>query len=383
MKPLQKIVLAVAVVCLMMPFALHAKEQPAKLEMSDEKLLEMVDITLQSLPQKAEKIDPRIRRIAFYTLRVDRSSVSLPLLKQIYGKIEASFLQIKRPMIIYSPEVKPFKIVSNENAISFTSGFQSTQEIKDISQKLKLDGFLEGELYVTNKTIFLNLRIFESEDMSVVWSEELTSILPPEPPAPLIQRTSGIDYGLGLSGIPVSAGKNVDPSLQIPSYAQFYNFDVRLAQRSLANDRLMFTIAGGLLGLYEGVTSDTLTLDPTMVSTTGSGVGVKFFGRVGFRVSLFQMSKKEATPKGSEVKEAPAVRDLLAAELTYGRLFGVGSSGISTFGIAFETDITKIFSMRAGINFTPVTDLTVATDNEIKAGGLSYEISLLRFNYKP
>jgi hypothetical protein len=332
--------------------------------MSDDQLIEMLDTSLKSLPDKVSKLDPKIRRIAFYSLKVDRANISLPLFRQIYGKIEASFLKVPRPILVYAPEIKPMKVVSNESSIQFVSGFQSTDEIKTLADKLKLDGYLEGELYITDRTLYLNLRIFESETMAVSWSEELTSITPPPLPVP---KLTGIDYGVGLVGIPLTA-TNLSGNLNIPTYAQYYSVDVKISQKTLTGDKVRFTLDGGLLARYDGLTDSGV--DDTIVS--GSGYGIYFFTKVGIRISLIPA-------EGVEPK-----RDWLSTNLTVGRLFGLGTSGVTTFGVAFESDLTKNISMGAGVNYVPLTDVSVNSAGQtVKAGGLAYEIQLLRLNYKP
>ena len=111
--------------------------------------------------------------------------------------------------------------------------------------------------------------------------------------------------------------------------------------------------------------------DSTLVSKTGS-IAVKFFTRVGIRLSLIPVPKKTHRR-----------RDLLATEFTYGRLFGISSSGINTFGVGVESDLTKNISVRFAINYIPVTEVSVTSTNAVKVGGLAYEASFLRLNYKP
>jgi hypothetical protein len=361
---MKKYLVLLIVFTLTAPVNLFAKD--TKKYMSDDQLIEMLDISLKSLQDKISKVDPKIRRVAFYSLKVDRSNITLPLFRQIFGKIEAALLKVQNPKMIYAPELKPLKVVSNENTISFVSGFQSTGEIRDVAQKLKVDGFLEGELYISDRTLYLNLRIFESDNMTIAWSEEFTSITP-SPSAP--PKMTGVDWGFGLAGIPVSA-TNLSTGLTIPSYAQYYNLDLRIAQKTISGDRARFTLAGGLYLRYDGVTDPTL--DSTIVSAkTAGALGTYFFARVGVRLSLIPA-------QGIEPR-----RDWLATDITFGRLFGLGASGVSTLGIKLETDLTKNISMGAGISYIPLTDVEVSSTKTVKAGGLSYEISLLRLNFKP
>ena len=56
---------------------------------------------------------------------------------------------------------------------------------------------------------------------------------------------------------------------------------------------------------------------------------------------------------------------------------------INTFGLAAESDITKNISVRLGIEYIPITEVSVTSANTVKVGGLAYDASILRINYKP
>jgi hypothetical protein len=360
MKKLLILVLAVNLLLPTVPSYVFAEKGGS----TDDKLIEMLDSCLKTLPDKIAELDPKVRRISFFSLKVDRSNITLPLFRQIYGKIESSLLKVQKPILVYAPEIKPIKIISNEDSITLVSGFQNTEEIKDIATKLRLDGYLEGELYVTKQMLYLNLRIFETDNMSIVWSQELTSesqqTTPPE------KKQTGIDYGIGMAGIPV-AETPTSTNMTIPSYANYYTFDMRISQKTISGDSVRFTLTGGLLYLYDGVTGTNL--DPTIV--TKGGIDAKFFTRIGARISLIPVPKLE--PR----------RDWLAMEISYGRLFGMGAAGVSMIGLKLESDITKNITLGAGVNYIPITETAVLPNKIVKVGGLAYEISLLRFNYKP
>ncbi|MCB4792684.1 MAG: hypothetical protein LHV68_12475 [Elusimicrobia bacterium] len=361
MNKFRSIFALIFVVNLLIPNFIFAAEKKSVRDISDDKLIEMLDSCLKSLPDKIAQLDPKVRRIVFFSLKVDRSNIPLPLFRQMYGNIEAALLKVQRPILVYAPEIKPIKVVSSEDSITLVSGFQSTEEIKDIASKLRLDGYLEGELYVTHKTLYLNLRIFETDNMAIVWSQELTSVTQT---VSLEKKLTGVDYGIGTAGIPVGQTSS-SSNLTVPSYANYYTVDLRISQKTITGDSVRYTLAGGALYLYDGISGNDL--DPTIV-TNGS---IAFFTRIGARISIIPVKSVQG-------------RDYIAAEINYGRLFGMGASGVNTFGIKIESDITKNITVGAGINYIPITDVTVNKTNSIvKVGGLSYEISLLRFNYKP
>ncbi len=328
--------------------------------LDDDEVIRLLDASLKTLPDRVAKINPKLRRISFYSLRVDRTNISQPLFRQISGKIESAFVQLERPVLVYTPEIKPLRVVSKEDTISFTSGFQSSAEIKKLSNELKLDGLLVGDLYITAKNVlYLNLRIFDTENLAVAWSEEFTS--KGEEPAIM----TGGDIGLGGSAIQMIGTKTAAD--EVPSFANYYSADLRIWQRLLANSNVKFTVSAGLMYLYSGLKSTSAV--STMVSYKTLGT-FSFLGKIGLRVPIIS----------AKVKKNEQLRDWLATEFSYGRILGLGTAGLSTFGLRVESDITKDVTIALGFSYLPITDIEYAPGAMVQVGGLAYEISLLRFN---
>ncbi|MDW8055154.1 MAG: hypothetical protein RMJ13_00390 [Elusimicrobiota bacterium] len=335
-------------------------------KLTDEKMLSMLDTALRNLPEKIKLIPTNIRRVAFYSLRADRTQVSQVLLRQIQGKIESSFTSASEHVsLVYSPEVKPIKIVAKDDTLTFTSGFQSTEEIKSLAQKLRLDGLLEGEIYYTPQTVYLNLRIFDTETMSIVWSCELNNIVP-TPPPPAKPKLFWYDLGFGFSSIPVEL---LSPA-EATKVASYYNADLRILMKTLFEEKIKFSLSAGTLFLYEGVYSSTKTI----VSSSRRGTGPNsFFVRGGIKLSLIQ---RESIIPGIGKK------DLLSVEFSFGNIFAAGKEmvNIPCYSVKFESDITKEITVSAGVNYLPPTKLP---EVNFRAGGIGYEISVIRFILNP
>lgn len=341
-------------------------------QLTDDKMLSMLDVALKNLPEKVKSLPNNIRRVSFYSLKADRTQVSQPLLKQIQGKIEAAFTSLSVPItLVYSPEIKPVKIVAKDDTITFSSGFQSTEEIKNIAQKLRLDGLLEGEIYYTPKNVYLNLRIFDTETMAIVWSCELTNIAPPPPP-PAKQKLIWYDIGFGCTWLPV---ENVTVSedggvRSVTKTAYYYNADLRLLTKMLFEERLKFAMSVGSLYLYEGINIST----KTVVSSSKRGSGPNnLFVRIGFKFSLLQ---KEAVIPGV------GKRDLLSTEIAFGNIFASANEtlNIPFYSLRFESDITKEISVTLGLSYVP---LTAIPNTGLRTGGFMYEVSIIRFILNP
>jgi len=339
-------------------------------KLTEDKMLQMLDVALKNLPEKVKTLPNNIRRVSFYSLKADRSQVSQPLLKQIQGKIEAALSSLSKESginfnLVYSPEIKPVKITAKDDTVTFTSGFQSTEEIKNIAQKLRLDGLMEGEIFYTPKNVYLNLRIFDTDTMNIVWSCELTNIPPPAPPPPPKQKLFWFDLGIG--GASLSVNNETD---NVSKTATYYDIDLRILTKMLFEEKLKFSVSVGSLFLYEGINVSTKTFVSS--PTRGSGPN-NIFASVGVKISLIQ--KESVIPEVGK-------RDLLSMSISFGNIFASSKETINIpfYSIKFETDLTKEISFSAGISYvTPTTIPEVG----VKAGGVMYEKSVIRFVLNP
>lgn len=351
-------------------------------EFSEDEILSLVDVALKDVPQRITKIKPEIHRIAFYSLKLDMANFSPALARQIQGKIEAKIFSGSHPILVYAPEIKPIKITAKEDSFTLSSGFQSSQEIKDIADKLRIDGFMEGELLLTQSTLYLNLRILDSNTLSVVWNEEFTTKLPPPPPPPppLPEiKYTGVDFGFGSGGLQLTETLT-SAGVEIPKFAEFYCMDFRISEKTIINERIRFALTGGLFYLSKGIKS---TKDVSVLATTVSGEGtMSFYGRIGIRFSLIP-SKYELLVSTSVKNPFKKQRDVLATEISLGKFFATATQGIDMAGIRFEFDITRVLSMSFGGGYISQEDIEFATNKKVKIGGVYYEIYLLRFNFMP
>lgn len=365
-------------------------------QLTDNEILSLVDVTIKPMQERLASVPPDVKRVAFSSLKVDRNNVSMALAKQIQGKIEAKVAPIGKIILVYSPEIKPIKVSASEGSITLSSGFQTTDEIRQIAEKLRLDGLMEGEFYITQDTLYLNLRVIDARSMAIVWSQEFSSLIPtpppppPAPPAPPplpVKKYTGIDYGFGVFALQMTpvlaAGTPAPPpatGVGVPSYAKYYSLDARLSEKTIFSDKVRFTMTAGILSLMNGLSSnDTLAI--TVFNTSVSGrILATIFGRVGMRISIVPRKAEEENVANPFTQP----RDLLATELNVGKIWLQGTNGITTAGIRFESDITRVLSIGFGFSYAGKKDIVIAkNDRKVTVGGTYYEVSLLRFNFMP
>ncbi|HCJ66681.1 MAG TPA: hypothetical protein DHV62_04970 [Elusimicrobia bacterium] len=327
--------------------------------LAEQEVIDLLDISLRNLTQELKTLNPEIRKVLFYSLKGDRRNISQPLLRQLQGKIESTFVTAGLKLV-YAPGFKPIQIGVSEERVSLVSGFKDIDEMRETAAKLKLDGFMEGELFLAERRLHLNIRIFDAETMAIVWSKDFSNILPTPPPKP---RTTGIDIGFGGAGLSLS--RTVDSQdLSVPSFVYYYTADLRITQTSelIKNSRYIF--GGQIFYLSEGVESKKISL------VSGKLVGGGFALRGGIYLSLIKAPTKSKN------------RSWLATELSLGKIFSPGVSQTAFF-LGVECDITEDMSSAFRVAYVIPKEITVETSKKVSAGGIYYEISLLRFNFNP
>lgn len=339
---------------------LFAKQNLQAKEFTDEEIIDLLEVALRKIPEEIKTLNPEIKKVFFYSLRGDRVNISQPLLRQLQGKIE-SILVSAGLKLVYAPGFKPLQIGVAEEKVTLVSGFKDVEEMKDTAQKLRLDGFMEGEIFLAQRAFHLNLRIFDAETFTIVWSKEFTNTLPPRPPK---VRTTGIDIGIGQVGLGLDRTAS-SQDLAVPTFAYYYSADLRITQISQLIKNSRYIVGAHIFYLSEGVDTKKATL------VSGSLVGGGFATRAGLSVSLLKSPNKNKN------------RSWLALEMSAGRIFGLGTPGHTAFFLGVECDITEDISSVFRIAYVIPKEITVKTNKKVSVGGIYYEVSLLRFNFNP
>ncbi|MFC1546802.1 FlgO family outer membrane protein [bacterium] len=324
--------------------------------MAPEKIMQKLDDSLDIFPGKIAALPPEFKRINFYSLYIDKE-IPKSLTRQIYGKLESIIIKEKGDILVYAPEIRPVKITYKKNMLKITSKFNTTKEIKDISERLKLDGILLGELYIAKNSLYLNLRIIDSSNMEIVWSEEFTS----EKKSLKTRKTAIFDIGAGVNKMQIDSDVAAYPDI-----VEYLALEARLLQRIYNQDDYKLTFTFGLTPLYKGIEASQKTIisDQNLLN---------IYGKIGLRASLIPSEDKGET---NEV----ILRDWLAVELSLGKMLGKGINNANLFTLKVESDFTKNISSAIGFTFVSKEELII-DNNKVKIGGLMYEISLIRVSF--
>lgn len=332
-------------------------------ETEDDRLIRLISTLLEKeIPDKLESLKPEYKRIAFYTLTVDRTKVNPMLLHVIRGIIEAQFAKVRRVTLVEIPNLKPIKLITKDNSLVFTTGINSLEEMKKIGEEQKLDGFLEGVINITEKHIYLSFRIVDASNGGIVWSEYLstTSIITQAPAPVKSVFKSEIDFGMGWLQVS-EVSKGATP-VSVPYYASYYMPEFRVYEKGWIGHSLSFGIGIGSLINVSGVdVSESSLVSPNAVGF--GGLYVRGYLKVSF------------IPK-----DDPEMGDWFAGEFSGGTVLLSKPTGLSFFGVDFVSDISKHFSVSAGASYaTPVEQLLSTT--KVKIGGVMFNVFLLRYYF--
>src|SRR3989338_8181072 len=96
------------IIMILFPILVFSQTQDkTKTETPEERIIRLLSGVLQELPEKISGLKPEMRRIAFYSFRVDRNVVPQELMKSLQGTIETSFTKLPNIKLVNIPELKP------------------------------------------------------------------------------------------------------------------------------------------------------------------------------------------------------------------------------------------------------------------------------------
>lgn len=326
--------------------------------LSDSDILAGVDMALRILPDRIVTLPADVKRLGFYALNADRRTIPRVLHRQIRSRIEGAFAALESPALIFTPELRPLYLVADSTGIRFHSGFRTAHEARDLAARYQLDGFLEATVAAGEDAVFIELRVIDPNTLTALWQESFES------PIGRLSR-SGISFG--LKGIGLSPKVMNDPD--VPAFAQYSVGEYRFMQKSHRDEHFKAFIAGGLLIAHGYIPSRTRTL------VSGAST-VNFFGRVGIRLSLIPV----IYDGGPDYWHTWA-----SLEVSATRIFGEGNIPLGEFGVRIESDITPSITVGAGLSYVPPVPVSYQRTApgtpvaEVIVGGLSYELTLVRF----
>jgi hypothetical protein len=331
-------------------------------ETEDDRLIRLVSSLIEKeVPDKLESLKPECRRIAFYTLTVDKGKVNPMLLHIVRGIIESQFTKFRRATLVEIPNLKPIKLITKDNNLVFTSGISSLEEMKKIAEDNKLDGFLEGVINITEQQIYISMRIV-ANDGGIIWSEYMTTtgLKPPEPPAKPSVFKSEIDLGLSWLKLEKGSEGATTDVKSVPSHATYYMPELRIYEKGWIGGGLSFGLGIGCMVNGTGVDVG----ESSLVSPNGFG-----FGGVYLRGYL----RTSFIPKAD-----PDMGDWFAAEFNGASVFASKPTGLNFFGVSLISDISSHFSISAGAYYaTPIEQLL--SNTTVKIGGVFFDVFVIRY----
>ena len=328
----------------------------------DDRLIRLMASITREIPDKLETLKPEYRRVAFYTLTVDRTKVNPMLLHVIRGIIESQFAKTGRVVLVEIPNLKPIKLITKDNSLIFATGLSSLEEMKKLGEEHRLDGFLEGVIDITEQNVYLSLRIVDASNGGIIWSEYMSTASQTLPPPPKASFKWEFDLGFSwLQVTEVSHGATTDVK-SVPAYVTYYMPELRLYESSWIGQGLGFGIGLGLLVSASGVDVG----ESSLVSPDGIGFG-------GLYIRGYLRNRVIA-------KADPDMGDWLAVEFNGGRAFASKPTGFSFIGVDLVSDLSRHFSVSTGLSYATPAELNLS-NTRVRIGGVLFDIFILRYYF--
>ncbi|MGL1904046.1 MAG: hypothetical protein OCC49_18065 [Fibrobacterales bacterium] len=152
------------------------KEIDAEYESESNTGMSQIYHIIDQLKTSVGDIPPYIERIAIYQLKVKRDEFNSGMARFIRGHIEEVFMRSARKKMVTAPELSRVRILSTDSSFNMSSSLPTTDELWDLGEKLRIDGFLEGSITRTEEgDVMLSLKIFKHKTNEQVWSVNLVA----------------------------------------------------------------------------------------------------------------------------------------------------------------------------------------------------------------
>lgn len=334
----------------------QAAVQPAPAnETQEERVIRLLGGVLQDLPVKLKTLKPEIRRLVFYEFRVDKNTIKPELKRVLQSMIETEITKLPQFQLATVPEMKPVKVIVTEDNFRLTRGMASIEEMRRLGEKHRVDAYVEADLFMSDKNLYVTITVVELLTGSQIWKEEFFT----KDSEPIIKGYSAhTDLSVGLMFVPTTETKkstNANPP-NVTASATYYLVELRLTEPAFPSKSLEFVLKGGALILGTGV------------SFAGGG-----YAATGLRTGLI---KKNLTEAESLSERA----NWLSAEANFGVIFPTGEASAVTLAGSLEVDLTRRFSLGGGITyFSPIT--IVSNGSTISVGGTVFQILGLKYYF--
>ena len=350
---------------LLMGFAsvMAAKNQEAQYdamyEDTDQSGIKQIYEIVRQLRDAMGDVPPQMERLAVLKIRIDRREFTPGIARFFRGKIEETIMKVGRKRVVSSPELKTLRIFSTDTSFKMSNTIPNIEELWDIGEKLKVDGFVDGNITKSQDgDILVNLNIIKHKTGELIWNGTFIA-------GPNENKFSDIDleyglhasYGYWAMKLFTQSGTGGNTSATEGLTMNHYTLALSVREAMNMNRTLYFNLWGsiGYLNKLVGL-SDQDTFED---------VGVQYSLSIGGGVSIVFIQKDDKT-RGAWLGAN------LGAEFDIWNRFVVLKHG-------YYIDLSNHFAVNFGVNYYPLNSsfTPILTNSyELEMEQLSYEIKL-------
>jgi hypothetical protein len=357
---------------------LHANVSAGINNESSEKILNLMEDLLTQVPPDLAGIDPEIKRLAIYKIKIDERVIPPALAVHFKSKLVELLQEIEPPTLVSLPELNTLKISSTDTSFSIINALPSPNELWRIGRNLRVDAFVEGELsYVADKALFLDLRLNRTGTNEVLWARSYSAYenIKVGPSNPLYKT---LNTGIELFSVDI----NSDPADSLVS-------------RDFNNRLSVYTVA---LGIYQYTSAASRWRYEVKAGISFMSSGVQLHNTQFSDNAFYSVREKEsrfANPLSYNFTTALystllpnhhlSSGDWLSVYFSFGRYFTKNTPDLTSFGAGLRSDLSSKFAASVGFSiilsseFNSVPIESTGLPVRMKIGGVHWDFLLLQF----
>ncbi|MFQ5602994.1 MAG: hypothetical protein ACE5HS_06965 [bacterium] len=343
-----------------------------------EKVVKLMEEIFQQIPVDLSEIDSKLKRIAVYRIKTDSKYIPAPLREHFENRLVELLRSLGTPSVVALPELNRLKITANDTSFSIINALPSPDELWLVGRKLRVDGFLEGNLvYVPGKALFLDLRLNRTGTNEVLWAKSYSAYQQDMRLPSLNPLYKSLNAGMEIFQMEFDPAAD---SLRHPDFSnRLTNYTIYLGvyQYLTPKSRLRYELRFGLSFLTGGVKlRDTRFVGRSFYANSSNGLRLAEPNSFNIRSLLFStIAENTNNPAG----------DWLSVYFALTRYFAVKMPDFTGIGLGLRTDINSHFSISTGISvifgseFDSREVMATGESVRLRVNGLHYEFLFLNY----
>ena len=310
----------------------------------------------------------QMERIAVSQIKTSPRDFTPGMARYIQSLVEETFRHEAHRIVITSPELKTFRIISTDSSFKFTNTTPTNDELAKLAEKLRVDGFIEGSCYKTeDNDVILNLKLYRPTTGEIMWSGSYIA-------GPNETKPEGEDVDWSVSAsmryfpikqgiIPRTNNLSVLDTLTTLGLTQ-YSIEGAISEPVTSGKWLTFSVILGFSSLTGSGGPDSLSVNFNMQMAK---FGVEALG-IFFRKANPEMGYWLGTYVG--------VHELIPF---------LERGNLTLINLGYKSRVSRHFTLGGGINIFPFNNklkgLTTNEKRSLTLEPVGYEITFLHYTF--